>query len=60
MLMEYALLQVLILVGIGAAGGLVAWSCGDMYDYSAGFGPLGRQIQYFYQRILGGLSLPVP
>ena len=31
------------------------------YDWAAAeFGPVGAGIKFFYQRLLGGLSLPVP
>lgn len=54
MMMEYVLLQALI-----AALLLGEWSW-SVYDYSSGLGATGKMIQGFFQRILGGLSLPVP
>lgn len=60
MLMEYVLLQALVAMGIGIGGGLLSWGYGDVYDYSVGMGPLGGMMQCYFQRILGGLSLPVP
>ena len=54
MMMEYVLLQALIAVLL-----LGQWSW-SVYDYSSGLGTAGIMIQGFYQRILGGLSLPVP
>lgn len=58
--MEYLIL----LVFVGAV--LSVASSRLFYGYAAGdnegerFGPLGKKIQGFYQRTLGGLSLPVP
>ena len=54
MMMEY----VIVLCGIGAA--LAVFMNREFFDYSNGFGPLGQGIVAFYQRTLGGLSLPVP
>lgn len=59
--MEY----VVLLVFVGAV--LSVASNRLFYGYAPGdnngggrFGPLGKQMQGFYQRTLGGLSLPVP
>ena len=58
--MEYLVL----LVFVGAV--LCVASNALFYGYAAEdnegrkFGPLGRQLQGFYQRTAGGLSLPVP
>lgn len=49
---------VIVLCGIGVA--LIVFMNRAFFDISAGFGPLGREIVAFYQRMLGGLSLPVP
>ena len=54
MMMEY----VIVLCGIGAA--LAVFMNREVFDYSKGFGALGQGIVAFYQRTLGGLSLPVP
>lgn len=54
MMMEY----VIVLLGIGAA--LFVFMNREFYSVSRGFGPLGQGIVAFYQRTLGGLSLPVP
>ena len=54
MMMEY----VIVLLGIGAA--LFVFMNREFYSVSNGFGPLGQGIVAFYQRTLGGLSLPVP
>ena len=54
MMMEY----VLVLCGIGVA--LMVFMNREFFDYNNGFGPLGQGIVAFYQRTLGGLSLPVP
>lgn len=53
-MMEY----VIVLCAIGAA--LAMFLNREFYSLSGGFGPLGRQLVAFYQRTLGGLSLPVP
>ena len=54
-LMEYVLVQVLVagLLMLAMNELFYSWTDGD-------FGPTGRQVKYFYQRLLGGLSLPVP
>ena len=58
--MEYLVL----LVFVGAI--LCAASNTLFYGYGAGdndgrrFGPLGRELQGFWQRTLGGIALPVP
>ena len=54
MMMEY----VIVLCGIGVA--LMVFMNREFFDYTNGFGPLGQGIVAFYQRTLGGLSLPVP
>jgi len=54
MMMEY----VVVMCGIGAA--LAVFMNREFFDYSKGFGPLGQGIVAFYQRTLGGLSLPLP
>ena len=54
MMMEY----VIVLLGIGVA--LLVFMNREFYSVSNGFGPLGQGIVAFYQRTLGGLSLPVP
>ena len=56
-LMEYLVL----LVFVGAI--LVVASNTLFGGYGSGgfsFGPLGQQVQGFYQRTMGGLSLPIP
>ena len=47
-----------VLCGIGVA--LMVFMNREFYSVSNGFGPLGQGIVAFYQRTLGGLSLPVP
>ena len=54
MMMEY----VIVLCGLGVA--LMVFMNREFFDYTNGFGPLGQGIVAFYQRTLGGLSLPVP
>lgn len=53
--MEYLLIQVLVAC-------LLMLIMNELfYDWGkAKFGPGGMGIKYFYQRLLGGLSLPVP
>jgi len=53
-MMEY----VIVLCGIGVA--LMVFMNREFFDYRNGFGPLGQGVVAFYQRTLGGLSLPVP
>lgn len=54
MMLEY----VIVLCAIGAA--LAVFVNREFYSPVDGFGPLGQGIVAFYQRTLGGLSLPVP
>ena len=49
---------VVVLCGIGVL--LAVFMNRMFFDMQAGFGPFGRGLVAFYQRILGGLSLPVP
>ena len=49
---------VIVLCALGVA--LVVFMNREFYDVSDGFGPLGQGIVAFYQRLQGGLSLPVP
>lgn len=54
-LMEYVLVQVFV------ACALMLFMNKWFYNWATGsFGPTGLQVKYFYQRLLGGLSLPVP
>lgn len=54
-LMEYLLVQVLVAC-------LLMLIMNELfYNWvTASFGPGGMAIKYFYQRLLGGLSLPIP
>ncbi len=54
-LMEYVIVQTLVacLLMIVMNSLFYNWA-------TAEFGPVGAGIKYFYQRLLGGLSLPVP
>ena len=54
-LMEYLLLQVLVACLLMVIMNELFYNWG-----TAKFGPTGMGIKYFYQRLLGGLSLPVP
>ena len=49
---------VIVLCGIGVA--LFVFMTRAFYSVTYGFGPLGQTIVAFYQRTLGGLSLPIP
>lgn len=49
---------VIVLCGIGAA--LIVFMNREFYSIKDGFGRIGQGIVAFYQRTLGGLSLPVP
>ena len=49
---------VVVLCGIGVA--LIVFMNREFYSIKDGFGPIGQGIVAFYQRTLGGLSLPVP
>ena len=49
---------VIVVCGLGAA--LTIFLTRTFFDVSTGFGPLGRGVVAFYQRLLGGLALPVP
>ena len=54
-LMEYLLLQVLVACLLMVIMNELFYNWG-----TAKFGPAGMAVKYFYQRLLGGLSLPVP
>lgn len=53
-----ALEYVIVLCGLGVA--LVIFVNRVFYNPGEGFGPLGQLFVAFYQRLQGGLSLPVP
>ena len=54
-LMEYVLVQVLVACLLMLVMNELFYNWG-----TAKFGPAGVGIKFFYQRLLGGLSLPVP
>ena len=54
-LMEYVLVQVLVACLLMLVMNELFYNWG-----TAEFGPAGIGIKFFYQRLLGGLSLPVP
>ena len=54
-LMEYVLVQVLVACLLMAVMNALFYNWG-----TAEFGPAGMGIKYFYHRLLGGFSLPVP
>ena len=54
-LMEYVLIQMLVACLLMLVMNELFYNWG-----TAEFGPAGAGVKYFYQRLLGGLSLPVP
>ena len=54
-LMEYVLVQTLVACLLMLVMNELFYNWG-----TAKFGPAGAGIKFFYQRLLGGLSLPVP
>lgn len=54
-LMEYVLVQTLVACLLMLVMNELFYNWG-----TAEFGPAGAGIKFFYQRLLGGLSLPVP
>lgn len=54
-MMEYLILQTLVACLLMVVVNEMFYNWG-----TAQFGPVGQGIQHFYQRLLGGLSLPVP
>ena len=55
-LMEY----VILLVFVGAILMVASHTLLFGYGPGEGLGPLGQEIQGFFQRTMGGLSLPIP
>ena len=55
-LMEYVILLVFVGVIMMVASHTLLFGFGP----GEGVGPLGQQIQGFFQRTMGGLSLPIP
>lgn len=55
-LMEYVVLLVFVGVILMVASNTLIFG----YGSGEGLGPLGQQIQGFFQRTMGGLSLPIP
>ena len=56
-LMEYVVLLVFVGVILVVASNTLF---GGYVDGQFRLGPIGQQVQGFYQRTMGGLSLPVP
>ena len=54
-LMEYVLVQTLVACLLMLVMNELFYNWG-----TAEFGPAGMGVKFFYQRLLGGLSLPVP
>lgn len=59
-LMEYLILLVFVGVVLCVASNLLFYGYAADDNEGRKFGPLGRQLQGFYQRTIGGLTLPVP
>ncbi len=55
-LMEYVILLVFVGVVLMVASHTLLFGFGP----GEGLGPLGQEIQGFFQRTMGGLSLPIP
>lgn len=53
--MEYVMVQVLVACLLMLVMNELFYNWG-----TAEFGPAGAGVKFFYQRLLGGLSLPVP
>lgn len=58
--MEYVIILVFVGVVLSVASNRLLYGYPNGNEGEGGFGPLGKQLQGFYQRTLGGLSLPVP
>ena len=58
--MEYVILLVFVGVILSVASTKLFY--GYHRDDNGGdkFGPIGKQLQGFYQRTMGGISLPIP
>lgn len=53
-MMEYVVVVFAISIAVLV---FMNWS---FYNIATGFGPLGQEIVAFFQRLQGGLSLPIP
>lgn len=60
MLIEYVILLVFVGAVLSVASNRLFYGYAPDANDGERFGPFGKQIQGFYQRTLGGLSLPVP
>ena len=58
--MEYLVLLVFVGAILSVASNALFYGYGADDNGGRQFGPLGRQLQGFYQRTFGGLSLPIP
>ena len=58
--MEYVVLLVFVGAVLSVASNRLFYGYKEDDNEHGHFGPLGKQLQGFYQRTLGGLSLPVP
>ena len=58
--MEYVVVLVFIGAVMAVAMSQLFYTYSPSDEGGARIGPLGKQLQGFYQRTLGGISLPVP
>ena len=58
--MEYLVLLVFVGAVLCAASNALFYGHVPEDNEGRKFGPMGRQLQGFYQRTMGGLTLPVP
>lgn len=49
-----------VIVLCAIAVSLIVFMNRSFYSVGQGFGPLGQSVVAFYQRLQGGLSLPIP
>lgn len=59
-LMEYLVLLVFVGAVLSVASNRLFYGYAADDNEGRRLGPVGRQIQGFYQRTMGGLSIPVP
>jgi len=58
--MEYLILLVFVVAVLSVTSSRLFYGYASADNDGDRFGPLGKQLQGFYQRTLGGVSLPVP
>lgn len=59
-LMEYVIVLVFVGAVLSVASSKLFYGYGPDDNDGKKFGPLGLQIQGFYQRTMGGIALPIP